>query len=117
MNIRKAAALVALGKYEYAVVEWSLALRRDPELPEAFLGRAHAYIQLRKWDLAMADLEQAASWAHSDPRIEFAVVAAYFRCLGKQPDRLARILTVARRATDDTWRSLDGRLQPAIAPK
>ncbi len=115
--MRKAEALVALGNHEAAVMEWSLALRRDPELPEAFLGRARAYIQLRKWDLAVADLEQAASWAHSDPRIEFAIVAAYLRCLGKQPDRLPRILTVARRAADDTWRSLDGRFQPAAAAK
>ncbi len=117
INMRKAEALVAQGNHDAAVMEWSMALRRDPERPEAFLGRARAYIQLRKWDLAVADLEQAASWAHSDPRIEFAVVAAYLRCMGNQPDRLPRILTVARRAADDTWRSLDGRLQPPTAPR
>ena len=40
IHLHKAATLVALGQVEKAVGEWSLALRRDPELPEAYLGRA-----------------------------------------------------------------------------
>ena len=82
IHARKAAALVAIGKYKEAIVEWSMALRRDPELPEAFLGRARTHILLGNPDMALADLEQAAGWAHSDPRIEVAIVAAYLRCLG-----------------------------------
>ncbi len=75
VHIHKASALVALGKIEAAVGEWSLALRRDPELPEAFLGRALAQMRLRRWDMALADLEQAAAWSHSDPRIELRIIA------------------------------------------
>ncbi len=99
--------------YGAAVAEWSLALRRDPELPEAFLGRARAHIQLRQWDLALADLEQAASWAHDDPRIEVAIAASYLHCLGQKPDRLPRFLALTRRAAAHIWHSLDGRARLA----
>jgi tetratricopeptide (TPR) repeat protein len=112
IHIRKASALVAVGEYNEAVVEWSMALRRDPELPEAFLGRARSHILLGHSDLALADLEQAASWAHSDPRIEVAIVASYLRCLGDRPDRLPRFLNLTRRAAHDVWRSLDQRNHP-----
>ncbi|MGP0066504.1 MAG: protein kinase domain-containing protein [Isosphaeraceae bacterium] len=107
IHVRKASALVAVGQYNEAIVEWSLALRRDPELPEAFLGRARTHILLDHPELALADLEQAASWAHSDPRIEIAIVAAYLRCLAARPDRLPRILDLTRRAAYDVWRSID----------
>jgi eukaryotic-like serine/threonine-protein kinase len=106
VHLHKAAALVALGRDGQAVHEWSLALRRDPELPEAYLGRARAHIRLRKWDMALADLEQAASWAHSDPRVELGIVSAYFQCLGEHPDRLPRCLALALRATSDLWGAL-----------
>ena len=98
--------MVALGRVEAAVQEWSLALRRDPELPEAYLGRARAHLKLRQWDMALADLEQAASWAHSDPGIELGIVAAYFQCLGKRADRLPRFLALAMRAATDLWGAL-----------
>jgi tetratricopeptide (TPR) repeat protein len=112
VHSRKASALVAVGDYEAAIHEWSLALRRDPELPEAFLGRARTYLQIRDrdlTDLALADLEQAASWAHSDARFEAAVVGAYLQCLKARPDRLPRLLTLAGRAAGDLWRSLEDR--------
>jgi eukaryotic-like serine/threonine-protein kinase len=106
IHLHKASALVALGRVEAAVQEWSLALRRDPELPEAYLGRARAHLKLHQWDMALADLEQAASWAHSDPRIELGIVSAYFQCLGKRPDRLPRFLALALRAANDLWGAL-----------
>ncbi len=112
IHARKASALVAIGQYSEAILEWSMALRRDPELPEAFLGRARTHIQLGRTDLALADLEQAASWAHSDPRIEVAIVAAYFHCLGERPDHFPRFLELARRAASDFWRSLDHHARP-----
>jgi hypothetical protein len=95
--------LLALGELERAVDEWSLALRRDPELPGAFLGRARAQIQLRRWDPALADLEQAASWAHSDPRVELEIVTAYFQCLANRLDRLPRWLVLVDRTARDFW--------------
>jgi len=116
IHLHTAPALVALGQVEAAVREWSLALRRDPELPEAYLGRARAQMQLHRWDLALADLEQAASWAHADPRIELGIVAAYFQCLGSRPDRLPRWLDLARRTAGDVWGVLLARSQKPAPP-
>jgi len=106
IHMHKASALVALRRFEAAVSEWSLALRRDPELPEAFLGRALAQMQLRRWEMALADLEQAAAWAHSDPRIELRIIAAYWQCLQSRPDRFPRWLALAQRAAGDVWSTL-----------
>jgi eukaryotic-like serine/threonine-protein kinase len=106
IHIHKANALVALGQIEAAVGEWSLALRRDPELPEAFLGRALAQMQLSRWDMALADLEQAAAWAHSDPRIELKIIAAYWGCVRNRPDRFPRWLSLAQRTARDVWNGL-----------
>ena len=105
IHLHKASAMVALGKFEAALQEWSLALRRDPELPEAYLGRARAHVKLRQWDMALADLEQAATWARSDPRIEIGIVSAYFQCLKDRPDRLRRFLTLAVQTARD-WCAL-----------
>ncbi len=88
---------------------WTLELHRDPELSEAFLGRARTYFLLGRWDLGLGDLEQAAAWAHGDPRIEAAVASAYLRCLPRRPDRLPRLLVHIRRAAGDFWHTLDAR--------
>jgi eukaryotic-like serine/threonine-protein kinase len=106
IHLHKASALDALGRAEAAIQEWSLALRRDPELPEAYLGRARAYVKLRQWEMALANLEQAAAWAHSDPRIELGIAATYFQCLANRLDRLPRFLALADRAVTDFWASL-----------
>ncbi len=113
IHLHKAVALAALGQIEAAIQEWSLALRRDPELPEAYLGRARIQLGLRRWDLALADLEQAASWAQADPWLELRIVAAYSRCLDSKPDHRSRWLALARRAVIDLWHSIG---QPAIPP-
>jgi tetratricopeptide (TPR) repeat protein len=115
IHVHKAPTLVALGLVEAAILEWSLALRRDPELPEAYLGRARGQVGLGRWDLALADLEQAASWAHADPRIELGIVAAYFRCLRSRPDRLPRWFALAYRTACDVWGVLAAR-SPKPAP-
>ena len=105
IHLHKARSLVALGNHSAAVQEWSLALRRDPELPQAYLGRARSHIKLRQWDMALADLEQAASWAHSDPRLELGIVFSYFQCLGERPDRQSRFVSLAWRTAADLWRA------------
>jgi serine/threonine protein kinase/Tfp pilus assembly protein PilF len=102
-HMHKARALVSLGRIDQAVLEWSLALRRDPELPEAYLGRARAQMLLGRSDLALADLEQAASWAHADPAVEVGIVTAYFHCLKDRPDRARRWFALACRAARDVW--------------
>jgi tetratricopeptide (TPR) repeat protein len=109
VHSQKALALVALRAYPAAVREWSLALRRDPELPEAYLGRARANLHLREWDLALADLEQAASWAHADPGIELGILTAYVGCLQGRPDRLPRCSVLAQRTALDVWSALAAR--------
>jgi serine/threonine protein kinase/Tfp pilus assembly protein PilF len=105
IHVHRAVALASLGQYEASIQEWSLALRRDPELPEAYLGRARVQLGLRRWDVALADLEQAASWAQSDPWLELRIVAAYARCLQARPNHQSRWLVLARRAVVDLWRS------------
>jgi eukaryotic-like serine/threonine-protein kinase len=104
IHLHKAAALEALGQNLAASREWTLALRRDPELPQAYLGRARLAIRLKNWDLALADLEQAASWAQSDPPTELAITAAYLLCLPSEPDRFSRWLALAGRTMRD-WRA------------
>ena len=101
IHLHKAAALEALGEDLAALREWTLALRRDPELPQAYLGRARVAIRLKKWDLAMADLEQGASWAQSDPPTELAIAATYLLCLPSEPDRFGRWLALAGRTVRD----------------
>ena len=103
IHLHKAATLDALGRTEAAIQEWSLALRRDPELPKAYLGRARAHVKLRQWEMAFANLEQAAAWAHSDPAIELGIAWTYLKCLPERPDRLPRFLTLAVRAASDLW--------------
>ncbi len=107
VHIHKALSLEALGQNLDASREWTLALRRDPELPQAYLGRARLAIRLKNWDLALADLEQASSWAQSDPPTELAITAAYLRCMPSQPDRFSRWLTLAGRTVRD-WNATIG---------
>ncbi len=101
IHVYKAAALGALGRDVDALREWTLALRRDPELPQAYLGQARLAIRLKIWDLALADLELASAWAQSDPPTELAIAAAYLQCLPSEPDRFPRWLAMAGRTLRD----------------
>jgi len=94
----RALALMALGRDEAAVRDWSLALDDDPEDPEAYLGRARALIRLGRHDRALVDLEQAADWAADNPMLLPRITAAYAPCLGARPDRFPRWLRLARHA-------------------
>jgi len=96
--VHKASALTRLGRDEEAVHAWSLALRRDSELPQAFLGRARSYIRLRLWDQALADLERASAWAHPDATLQWGVVATYAGCLAERPRQFGRWVVLLRRA-------------------
>jgi serine/threonine protein kinase/Tfp pilus assembly protein PilF len=94
----RARAQMALGNAELALRDWSLALIYDPEDPRAFLGRARAFLRLRRWDNARADLEQAASWTDDWASLGWPIVVSYLRCLPARPDQLPRVLALARRA-------------------
>jgi tetratricopeptide (TPR) repeat protein len=108
--VHKAEALAGMGRDEDAVREWTMALRRDPELPPAFLGRARSYARLRHWDQALADLEQASTWAHADPALQWGIVAVYASCLPERPEHLGRWSSLLRRSALQAW----GRLAATV---
>jgi tetratricopeptide (TPR) repeat protein len=94
----RAAVLLALGEPDEAIRDGSLALAYDPDDPRAYLGRARAFLRLRHWDQALADLEQAAGWADGQPRLLMEIALAYARCLPHRPQRLSRVLGLVRQA-------------------
>jgi tetratricopeptide (TPR) repeat protein len=100
MTVRtpRASALMAVGRHEAAIREWSLALAEDPEDSDAYLGRARALIRLNRADRALVDLDQAADWAADSPVLLARITATYTRCLGARPDRFPRWLRLIRRA-------------------
>jgi len=98
VRVPRALALMAVGRNEEAIREWSRALDDDPEDPEAYLGRARALFRLRRPDRALADLEQAAEWAADNAHLLPRITAAYAVCLTSRPDRFPRWLRLARRA-------------------
>jgi tetratricopeptide (TPR) repeat protein len=103
----KAEALLALGRVEEAKAEWTSALLRDPDLPSAHLGRARCYLahgSPTSRDLALADLERAASWAQGDLGLELRILATYARCLPDRPDRASRWLSLLQRAATHALR-------------
>jgi eukaryotic-like serine/threonine-protein kinase len=99
VRIPRALALMAAGKNDAAVHEWSLALDEDAENAEAYLGRATAFIRLDRADRALVDLDQAADWATGGPILLAKITANYAVCLAARPDRFTRWLRLARR----TW--------------
>ncbi len=101
--LHKASALVALKRYEEAVYQCSLALKRDPELPQAYLSRARCYVELLIWDRALADLEQAAAWAHGDLRLQTGIMLTYAKCLQERPDHITRWLLLLDRTFRQGW--------------
>ena len=101
--LHKAAALVALKRYEEAVYQCSMALKRDPELPQAYLSRARCYVELLIWDRALADLEQAAAWAHGDLRLQTGIMLTYAKCLQERPEHISRWLLLLERTFRQGW--------------
>jgi len=101
---RRAAALLAVGDAEGAVRDWTAALSHDPDDPRAYLGRAEAFLHLKLWDQALADLEQAAGWAEGRPWLVLKILRAYARCLPSRPEQTPRFVGLIRRA----WASSRG---------
>ena len=101
--LHKATALMAMQRYEEAVYQCTLALKRDPELPQAYLSRARCYVELLIWDRALADLEQAAAWAHGDLRLQTGIMLTYAKCLQERPDHISRWLLLLDRTFRQGW--------------
>jgi tetratricopeptide (TPR) repeat protein len=93
----RARAMVALGRRRQAVDAWSAALADDPDDPESFLGRARSMRRLGYWENALADLERAAERAADGSRLLARVTLEELACLPARPDRLPRLLQLARR--------------------
>jgi tetratricopeptide (TPR) repeat protein len=93
----RALALMALGRPEDALDDWSRVLADDPDDADAYLGRARALLRLHLWDQALADLEKAAERADDGTPLLGRVTLTYAACLLGRPDRLPRVLTLARR--------------------
>ena len=105
-HLHRAAALDAAGKDDAAHFEWSTALKRDPELPQAYLGRARCYLRLHFWDLALADLEHAAAWAHTDFSLQLGVLVSYVECLPERPGHWRRCMMLLGRTAREGWELL-----------
>ncbi len=97
---RRAEVLLALGRVQEALEAWSEQLRSDPDDPTAYLGRSLAARRLGLWDQALADLEAAAAESADRPRLLARVVASYALCLPARPNRLGRVLSLARRTAE-----------------
>jgi len=95
----KALALMALGRNEEAIGEWTTAVDGDREDSQAYLGRARALVRLGLWDRAVVDLGQAADWASDNPELLTRITLTYAYCLSARPARLAPWLALVRR----TW--------------
>jgi eukaryotic-like serine/threonine-protein kinase len=115
----RATALMALGRDEAAVADWSRALEFDPADPAAYLGRARAFLRLGLAHPALADLERAADWAGDRPAPLARIALTYARALRLRPDRLPRVQALARRAAAAWLRQVIGAVavRPAAAAR
>lgn len=59
--IAYADAVTAMGKYQAAVALYSIGLQRWPDEAMLYCRRGHRYINMRQFDLALRDLQHAAS--------------------------------------------------------
>jgi tetratricopeptide (TPR) repeat protein len=96
VHAARAEALLRLGKPDEARLAWTQALAYDPENPGAWLGRASAFIRLRKWDSAVADLEKAGEHASGHPGTLARTALLYAACLPARRDRWPRVIGLLR---------------------
>lgn len=94
----RAQALLDIGQAQQALEAWTSALGYDPEDPRAYLGRARTLMRLKRWDSALADLENATVWSQADPRLLARTTLIYAACLPARPSRLPRVLALARQS-------------------
>jgi tetratricopeptide (TPR) repeat protein len=98
VHVWRARTMVAQGRHEQAVEAWSAALADDPDDPETFLARARCMRRLGHWENALADLERAAERAPDGSSVLIRVTLDYLACLPARPDRLTRVVELARRS-------------------
>lgn len=76
LHLRKAAVNLELKQWQYAVEEFALVLKREPNNPAALFYRAYANTHLRRFDLARNDLNDLLAYLprHFEARLSLAVV-------------------------------------------
>ncbi|MDB5352246.1 MAG: serine/threonine protein kinase [Planctomycetota bacterium] len=94
----RAEARTRLGLGRAALSDWNRLAQHDPSDPTAFLGRARAFACLGQWEQVLADLEHAADLAGDRPDVLAAIALTYTRCLPAHPERIGRIVGLARLA-------------------
>lgn len=107
-----AEALAAAHLHEQAVVLFSEALQRDPDVPHVLSARALSLAAMRRYDAAIADLTQAialmTSRGSDDPTLSLAMLFA------RRGDLLS-LTGRSREAADDLQRALEASgAMPAI---
>lgn len=90
LHLRKAAVNLELGQWEYAIDEYGLVLRREPQNPAALFYRAYANTHLRRFDLARNDLSELLTYLprHFEGRLSLAVV---LQQLGRKQEALDQL--------------------------
>jgi len=76
LHLRKAAVNLELKQWQYAVEEYAMVLKREPNNPAALFYRAYANTHLRRFDLARNDLNDLLAYLprHFEARLSLAVV-------------------------------------------
>ena len=90
LHLRKAAVNLELKQWQYAVDEYALILKREPNNPAALFYRAYANTHLRRFDLARNDLNDLLAYLprHFEARLSLAVV---LQQLGRKQDALDQL--------------------------
>ena len=90
LHLRKAAVNLELKQWQYAVDEYALILKREPNNPAALFYRAYANTHLRRFDLARNDLNDLLAYLprHFEARLSLAVV---LQLLGRKQDALDQL--------------------------
>ena len=87
--------LLKQGQIEEALQAFRAALKQRHGLIEAHLGAGKALLQLRRYDAAAAEMEQAIRFAPDQPQPHFHLSQAY-RALGRHEDAARESQVFAR---------------------
>jgi eukaryotic-like serine/threonine-protein kinase len=99
-----ARALLELGRPDQAEAVWSRLVQDDPLDAGSHLGLACALRRLGEWDRALAALEDASALVEDRSPNLRQVSLVYASCLPARPDRLARVVSLARRLVAPPWK-------------
>jgi Tfp pilus assembly protein PilF len=96
LRATRAEASLTLGDPRSAAHDWTLALKYDPEDPRAYHGRARAFLAMGQQNAAIADLEQAMTWAAGRADLALPIALSYARCLPYRPSLAGRTIGLLR---------------------